>query len=57
MMIRKACVKRPFYFVFMNDPGKVMDKIENEVMKFENEEENVFLDQDRIMRRNIVIVQ
>ena len=28
------------------DPGKVMDKIENEVKKLENEDEDVFLDQD-----------
>ena len=27
----------------MMDPGKVMDKIENEVMKCDNEEEDVFL--------------
>ena len=37
------------------DPGKVMDKIENEVMKWDNEEEDVFF----WIRTNssIVIVQ
>ena len=43
MMSRKKCVKNSFYFIFMMDPVKVMDKIENEGMKWDNKEEDVFL--------------
>ena len=43
----KECGKTSFNFIFMMDPGKVMDKIENEVKKLDNEDEDVFLDQDK----------
>ena len=43
----KECGKTSFNFIFMMDPGKVMDKIKNEVKKLDNEDEDVFLDQDK----------
>ena len=50
MISRKACIKNSFYFIFMMDPGK----IKNEVLKFENEEEDVFLDQDKVRMKNML---
>ena len=34
MMSRKKCDKVHFILFFMMDPGEVMDKIENKVMKY-----------------------
>ena len=42
-MNRKECAKISFYLFFMMDPGRVMDKIKIEVMKWDNEEEDIFL--------------
>ena len=57
MLSRKTCVKSSFYFIFMMDPGNVMDKIESEVMKFKSEEEDVFLDQDKERMKHLNLTE
>ena len=38
----------------MMDPGKVMDKTKNEVMKYDKVDEDVFLDEDKVRIKNML---